>query len=77
MNEEKLEVKIRKIFDYQRFASNARLGRLISETENRYRKSDNIVMLSEMDLEKVSAAGAVDELRSEALKDDKDGGEGE
>ena len=77
MNEEKLEVKIRKIFDYQRFACNARLGRLISETENRYRKSDNIVMLSEMDLEKVSAAGAVDELRSEALKGDKDGGEGE
>ncbi len=77
MNEERLEVRIKTLFDFQRFAGNARLGRLISETENRYKKSDNIVVLSEMDLEKVNAAGAVDILRADALKGGQDGGERE
>ncbi len=77
MNEERLEVRIRNIFDFQRFAGNARLSRLITETENRYKKNDNVVMLSDMDLEMVNAAGEVDELRAGVNKGDQDGGERE
>ena len=78
MNEERLEVRIRKIFDFQRFAGNARLGRLISETENRYKNSDNVVMLSDMDLERVNAAGEIDTFRAGGVHmGDQNGGERE
>ena len=68
MNEERLEVRIRNLFDFQRFAGNARLGRLISETESRYRNNDNIVMLSDRDLEMVNAAGEIDVLRTGSIR---------
>ena len=77
MNEERFEVRIRNIFDFQRFAGNARLARLISETENRYKRSDNVVMLSDRDLEMVNAAGEVADLRPGLLVGGQDGGDGE
>ena len=47
-----MEKKLKKLFDYQRFEQNAKLEKLILETENRYAKE-----LSEEDLSLVSAAG--------------------
>ena len=49
-----MEKKLKKLFDYQRFEQNAKLEKLIQETENRYAKE-----LSEEDLSLVSAAGEI------------------
>lgn len=46
-----MEKIMKQLFDFQRFEGNERLGKLISETENRSRE------LSENDLNMVSAAG--------------------
>lgn len=47
-----MEKKLKSLFDYQRFEQNARLNKLISETENRYARE-----LSDDDLAMVAAAG--------------------
>ena len=47
-----MEKKLKMLFDYQRFEQNAKLEKLILETENRY-----AMELSEEDLSLVSAAG--------------------
>ena len=47
-----MEQKIKKLFDYQRFENNSRLGKLIAETESRY-----AVELSDEELFMVAAAG--------------------
>ena len=49
-----MEKKLKKLFDYQRFAGNPHLARIISETEDRYGKE-----LSDDSLAQVSAAGEV------------------
>ena len=46
-----MEKKLKKLFDYQRFEQNAKLEKLIQETESRYAKE-----LSEEDLSLVFAA---------------------
>lgn len=51
-----MEKKLKKLFDYQRFEQNAKLEKLIQETESRYAKE-----LSEEDLSLVSAAGEIKE----------------
>ena len=53
-----MEKKLKKLFDYQRFEQNAKLEKLIQETESRYEKE-----LSEEDLSLVSAAGEIKEER--------------
>ena len=53
-----MEKKLKKLFDYQRFEQNAKLEKLIQETESRYAKE-----LSEEDLSLVSAAGEIKEER--------------
>ena len=50
--------KLKMLFDYQRFEQNAKLEKLIQETESRYAKE-----LSEEDLSLVSAAGEIQEER--------------
>lgn len=47
-----VEKKLPKLFDYQRFEQNEKLGRLIQETEGRYARE-----LSDESLELVNAAG--------------------
>lgn len=47
--------KISRLFDYQRFASNDRLAKIISDTESRY-----CAELSDDDLTFVNAAGDAD-----------------
>ena len=47
-----MEKKLPKLFDFQRFKQNEKLGRLIQETEGRYAKE-----LSDESLELVNAAG--------------------
>ena len=47
-----MEQKLKKLFDYQRFAQNEKLAKLIQDTENRYAAE-----LSDDDLSFVSAAG--------------------
>ena len=59
-----MEKKLKKLFDYQRFEQNAKLEKLIQETESRYAKE-----LSEEDLSLVSAAGEIKEERK-AFADD-------
>ena len=49
-----MEGKLRRLFDYQRFAGNARMAKLIEETENRCDGA-----LSDDELSLVSAAGDV------------------
>ena len=59
-----MEQKLKKLFDYQRFAQNEELGKLIRDTENRYAAG-----LSDDDLSLVNAAGDVTVTAPEA-KDD-------
>lgn len=49
-----MENKLRRVFDYQKFTSNRRLGAMIAETERRYQA------LRDEDLFLVSAAGESD-----------------
>jgi hypothetical protein len=49
-----MERKLRRVFDYQKFTSNTRLGAMIAETERRYQA------LNDEDLFLVSAAGDTD-----------------
>lgn len=58
---------LRRLFDYQRFERNARLDALIERAEERYGH-----MLSDEELEWVSAAGEPDAQRTK--KGDDDGG---
>ena len=48
-----MEIKIKILFDLQKFSPNAKLAALIEETENR------CFELSDLDLEAVSAAGEI------------------
>ena len=57
-----MENKLKKLFDYQRFEQNKKLGKLIKETEKRYAAE-----LSDEDLSLVNAAG--DPEIPEAIKD--------
>lgn len=59
-----MEKKLKKLFDYQRFEQNAKLEKLIRETESRYAKE-----LSEEDLSLVSAAGEIKEERKSFADD--------
>ena len=47
----KIDKKLKKVFDFQRFEQNERLGKLISEA------ADDAVELSDGDLSQVNAAG--------------------
>jgi hypothetical protein len=49
-----VEKKLKRVFDYQRFSPNSRLGAMIAETERRYQALDDD------DLFLVSAAGDTD-----------------
>lgn len=49
-----MEKKLRRVFDYQKFSPNSRLGAMIAETERRYQA------LNDDDLFLVSAAGETD-----------------
>lgn len=49
----KVETKLKSMFEYQKFAQNSRLSKLIEETEKRYANE-----LSDDDLWMVNAAGA-------------------
>ena len=49
-----MERKLKRVFDYQKFTSNRRLGAMIAETERRYQA------LNDEDLFFVAAAGEVD-----------------
>ena len=59
-----MEKKLKMLFDYQRFEQNAKLEKLIRETENRYAKE-----LSEEDLSLVSAAGEIKEEQNKFTDD--------
>ncbi len=50
-----MENKMKKLFEYQRFENNARLAKLINETESRYAAA-----LDDDDLDIVAAAGEVE-----------------
>ena len=49
-----MDKTLSRLFDYQKFENNARLAKMIAETEARY---DGIDALSDEDLTNVSAAG--------------------
>lgn len=49
-----MEKKLRRVFDYQKFSPNSRLGAMIAETERRYQA------MNDDDLFLVSAAGETD-----------------
>lgn len=49
-----MERKLKRVFDYQKFTSNTRLGAMIAETERRYQA------LNDEDLFFVAAAGETD-----------------
>lgn len=49
-----MENRLNKLFEFQKFENNARLARLIQETELRYGSA-----LSDDDLDMVSAAGEI------------------
>lgn len=49
-----MERKLKRVFDYQKFTSNNRLGAMIAETERRYQA------LNDEDLFFVAAAGELD-----------------
>ena len=70
MNEEILERKLNNLFDFQRFAGNKRLGRVIEETRLKY---NNVYVLSDDELSGVNAAGEIDELRGKRLGGDQNG----
>ncbi len=70
MNEEIIERKLQNLFDFQRFAGNKRLGRVIDETRLKY---NNVYVLSEDELSEVNAAGVTDELRGKRLDGDQNG----
>ena len=55
-----MEKKLKKLFEYQLFAENPRLAKLISETESRYGEA-----LDEEALEQVAAAGDLLEEKTE------------
>jgi len=56
------ESKLKKLFDYQKFASNLKLQKLIKETEQKYPQK-----LSDDDLEYLNAAGpTVEELQNDS-----------
>ena len=57
-----MERKLFQAFDRQRFQQNARLASIISDVESRYAR-----VLSDDDLEMVSAAGAADPVMEEIL----------
>ena len=60
-----MEAKLKKLFDYQRFEQSPRLEKLISETQAR-----SAAVLSDEDLELVSAAGAPETVRQIPTPDD-------
>ena len=70
MSEEMIERKLHNLFDFQRFAGNKRLGRVIEETRLKY---NNVYVLSEDELSEVNAAGDMDELRGKRLDGDQNG----
>lgn len=47
-----MEKKLKRLFDYQKYADNRRLAKMIEDTETRYGEK-----LTDEDLEMVSAAG--------------------
>lgn len=55
-----MEKKLKSMFEYQRFAQNSRLSKLIAETENRYAHE-----LNDDDLWMVNAAGEADLARQD------------
>ena len=57
-----MERKLFQAFDRQRFQQNARLASIIGDVESRYAR-----VLSDDDLEMVSAAGAADPVMDERL----------
>ena len=57
-----MECKLFQAFDRQRFQQNARLAGIISDVENRYAR-----VLTDDDLEMVSAAGVAEPVRNERL----------
>ena len=59
-----MEKKLKDLFDFQRYHSNARLERLIQETRSRYGQ------VSDDDLEWVSAAGNVHTSKEPQLWDE-------
>ena len=61
-----MENKMRKLFEYQRFENNARLAKLIEETESRYATA-----LSDDDLDIVAAAGVPEDDYSAKDKDNR------
>ena len=63
-----MEKKLRRVFDYQKFAPNSRLGAMIAETERRYQA------LNDDDLFLVSAAGETDIMND--FSENKDGQKG-
>ncbi|MCQ2450329.1 MAG: hypothetical protein MJ132_09135 [Clostridia bacterium] len=52
-----MENKLKKLFEYQKFAQNKRLAKLITETQAR-----QVAEISDEDLEKVAAAGEITEI---------------
>lgn len=50
-----MDKMLRDLFDYQKFAGNSNLEKLIKETESRYENK----MLSDEDLDSINAAGSV------------------
>ena len=60
-----MEERLKQLFDFQRFERNARLASLIEKTEQRYGH-----ILSDEDLEWVSAAGDLDAQRIKKGEDD-------
>ena len=57
-----MERKLFQAFDWQRFQSNERLASIISDVESRYAR-----VLTDDDLEMVSAAGVAEPVRNERL----------
>ena len=57
-----MERKLFQAFDRQRFQQNARLAGIISDVENRYAR-----VLTDDNLEMVSAAGTTDVIRDETM----------
>ena len=56
---EKIEKKLKALFDYQRFAQDEKLAALIKDTESRYGISDDPVPLTDYDLSDLAAAGDI------------------
>ena len=59
-----MEKKLESLFEFQKFAGNPELAKLIEETESRYAKA-----LSDDDLALVNAAGDVAQAQREEKKD--------